>query len=221
MWLQKKYGKGYLVTATTDNKMQVKESVTALSAQIVSLDTKKTEISFRVPYGIVESHLDKVLTLLESKEMNIQNYGIRDTNLDEIFVDLAEESSNGTPLPERKNSNKVHPEETVTIPHERNDMNHLTGRKLYIQQFFAIIQKRFIHTKRTPLAFFSSIIIPPLFIGLTLAFTMIVPDFQTSPSLDLQPMMFEDTSDARVSGMTTFVSKDSDDAETQGWVRTV
>jgi hypothetical protein len=64
------------------------------------------------------------------------------------------------------------------------------------------------------MSFFASIIVPPLFIAVCLAFTLVVPDLDKAVPLDLQFMMYENSTMARLNNVTTFISKDLDDEST-------
>jgi len=68
------------------------------------------------------------------------------------------------------------------------------GRQLYTQQFFALLLKRFHHNRRNLRVLATNILLPVLFIILSMAFTTIRPKLTDQASLELTPAMYNPSS---------------------------
>lgn len=91
----------------------------------------------------------------------------------------------------------------------------ITGWKLIRRQFLALFIKRFHNARRSRKGLIAQVILPAVFVCLSLIFSLIVPPFTEYPSLELQPWMY---------GLpqTTFFSKDlPDNAEVSRVVDTL
>ncbi|XP_058480898.1 phospholipid-transporting ATPase ABCA1-like isoform X2 [Solea solea] len=80
----------------------------------------------------------------------------------------------------------------------------ITGWELIRRQFLALFIKRFHHARRSRKGLIAQVILPPVFVCLSLIFSLIIPPFAEYPSLELQPWMY---------GLpqTTFYSNDGPD----------
>ncbi len=68
------------------------------------------------------------------------------------------------------------------------------GRQLYTQQFIALILKRFHHNRRNLRVLLTNILLPVLFVVLSMAFTLIKPKLTDQVSLELTPSMYNPSS---------------------------
>ncbi|XP_029932419.1 phospholipid-transporting ATPase ABCA1 [Myripristis murdjan] len=80
----------------------------------------------------------------------------------------------------------------------------ITGWELIRRQFLALFIKRFHHARRSRKGLIAQVVLPAVFVCLSLIFSLIVPPFTEYPSLELQPWMY---------GLpqTTFYSNDGPD----------
>uniref|UniRef100_UPI003AADC61F phospholipid-transporting ATPase ABCA1-like n=1 Tax=Centroberyx gerrardi TaxID=166262 RepID=UPI003AADC61F len=80
----------------------------------------------------------------------------------------------------------------------------ITGWELIRRQFLALFIKRFHHARRSRKGLIAQVVLPAVFVCLSLIFSLIVPPFSEYPSLELQPWMY---------GLpqTTFYSNDGPD----------
>ncbi|XP_063236956.1 phospholipid-transporting ATPase ABCA7-like isoform X2 [Bacillus rossius redtenbacheri] len=63
-------------------------------------------------------------------------------------------------------------------------------RGLYWRQFWALFIKRFHHTYRNPKALLSELVVPALFVCLSLGFTSVLPQLSVQPALSLEPWLY-------------------------------
>ncbi|KAL6118634.1 uncharacterized protein ACO6RY_03402 [Pungitius sinensis] len=66
----------------------------------------------------------------------------------------------------------------------------ITGWKLIRRQFLALFIKRFHHARRSRKGLVAQVVLPAVFVCLSLIFSLIVPPFSEYPSLELQPWMY-------------------------------
>ncbi|KAI5087957.1 ATP-binding cassette sub-family A member 1-like, partial [Silurus meridionalis] len=66
----------------------------------------------------------------------------------------------------------------------------ITGWPLLRHQFLALFIKRFHHARRSRKGIIAQVVLPALFVCLSLIFSLIVPPFVEYPSLELQPWMY-------------------------------
>jgi hypothetical protein len=64
------------------------------------------------------------------------------------------------------------------------------GKKLYAQQFWALLLKRLHHYRRNMRVFFTNILLPCIFVALSMGFTTIRPKLTDQASLELSPKMY-------------------------------
>ncbi|XP_056156372.1 phospholipid-transporting ATPase ABCA1-like [Lampris incognitus] len=80
----------------------------------------------------------------------------------------------------------------------------ITGQELIGRQFSALLIKRFHHARRSRKGLIAQVVLPAVFVCLSLIFSLIVPPFSEYPSLELQPWMYGVP-------QTTFYSNDRPD----------
>ncbi|XP_028998112.1 phospholipid-transporting ATPase ABCA1-like [Betta splendens] len=66
----------------------------------------------------------------------------------------------------------------------------ITGWKLIRRQFLALFIKRFHHARRSRKGLIAQVVLPAVFVCLSLIFSLILPPFTEYPSLELQPWMY-------------------------------
>ena len=67
----------------------------------------------------------------------------------------------------------------------------ITGRKLYFHQFQSLLLKRFHHTKRNWKVFLSHILLPLLFVAMSMGFTLVRPSQVFQRPWLLTPAMYD------------------------------
>ena len=70
----------------------------------------------------------------------------------------------------------------------------LKGKKLYLQQFNALIMKRFHHHRRNFRVLMTNLLLPCFFVALSMAFTAIKPKVAVQPSLEMSPSIYNPNS---------------------------
>uniref|UniRef100_A0A3Q3Q5W3 ABC transporter domain-containing protein n=1 Tax=Monopterus albus TaxID=43700 RepID=A0A3Q3Q5W3_MONAL len=186
--------------------------------EAVFLESIGQEITYILPYGgardgtfaLLFQHLD-----LAMADLGLTSYGISDTTLEEIFLKVAEETGVDAET-QSKVTRCLHA--STCYADERLIKKNLTrkaaasgkgsvvitGWKLIRRQFLALCIKRFHHARRSRKGLIAQVVLPALFVCLSLIFSLIIPPFAEYPSLELQPWMY---------GLpqTTFYSNDAPD----------
>ncbi|KAM4888021.1 phospholipid-transporting ATPase ABCA7 [Thomomys bottae] len=143
-------------------------------------------------------------------------YGISDTSLEEIFLkvvdDCAMDSDKEDGSPGQQPSTRVAPLRFKTLTEASALENgepagsaqesqalrgggtvaagQVQGTALICQQLQALLLKRFLLARRSRRGLFAQIVLPALFVGLTLVFSRILPPFDDYPILQLTPDMY-------------------------------
>ncbi|XP_035141704.3 phospholipid-transporting ATPase ABCA7 isoform X2 [Callithrix jacchus] len=153
-------------------------------------------------------------------ELRLTGYGISDTSLEEIFLKVVEDCATDTntedgscgQLPGTGTAGldvtlrlKMPLEETVlengepagSAPETQalqgsgpDTAGQVQGWALTRQQLQALLLKRFLLARRSRRGLFAQIVLPALFVGLALVFSLIVPPFGHYPALRLSPAMY-------------------------------
>uniref|UniRef100_H2YX22 ABC transporter domain-containing protein n=1 Tax=Ciona savignyi TaxID=51511 RepID=H2YX22_CIOSA len=239
LFLKSCFGVGYYLTLVTDDKEispgespLTEKAVLPVSSQINMISYKKSsilaqmvtdtisgvklyedngrEITFVLPYS---AQTDGSYAKLFEKLNNANaNYGLTDTSLEEIFLNVAEHSKDDG---KEENTKCSHPAVSTSemIDHSISDdvsmddtsqgigSYKVEGNKLIRQQFLSLFVKRFHHARRNTKGIVAQVIVPAAFVALALTFALIIPQTKEYPSLELQPWMYGDTN--------TFFSNDN------------
>ncbi|XP_055285241.1 phospholipid-transporting ATPase ABCA7 isoform X4 [Moschus berezovskii] len=153
-------------------------------------------------------------------ELGLAGYGISDTSLEEIFLKVVEDCAvdagpeDGRPRqglflgiahPDATRQLQVPPEETTLenggLVGSAPETQALQGSgpatagrihswALTCQQLRALLLKRFLLAHRSRRGLFAQIVLPALFVGLALVFSLIAPPFGYYPALQLSPSMY-------------------------------
>ncbi|XP_030651874.1 phospholipid-transporting ATPase ABCA7 isoform X2 [Nomascus leucogenys] len=153
-------------------------------------------------------------------ELRLTGYGISDTSLEEIFLKVVEECAADTNMEDGCCGQhlrtgiagldvtlrlKMPPEETALENREPagsapetqalqgsgpDAVGRAQGWALTRQQLQALLLKRFLLARRSRRGLFAQIVLPALFVGLALVFSLIVPPFGHYPALRLSPTMY-------------------------------
>ncbi|XP_061620276.1 phospholipid-transporting ATPase ABCA1-like isoform X1 [Phyllopteryx taeniolatus] len=146
-------------------------------------------------------------------DLGLTSYGISDTTLEEIFLKVAEDTGvDAADISTTKRNSvsaaTVHPE-TEQEPSGDTEMfasqveglqrdarvggrgsTVIGGWELIRRQFLALFIKRFHHARRSRKGLIAQVVLPAVFVCLSLIFSLIVPPFSEYPSLELQPWMY-------------------------------
>ncbi|CAF1017355.1 unnamed protein product, partial [Brachionus calyciflorus] len=89
----------------------------------------------------------------------------------------------------------------------------LKGRDLYFQQFLTLLLKRFHHYRRNLRVFVTNIILPCLFVAISMAFTTIKPNQVFQPKIEISPVIYRPNNIFLTLGQTSdaYLNKISDD----------
>lgn len=153
-----------------------------------------------------------------STELGIQSYGVSMTTLEEVFLRLEELEEQETPQADhpfiddiqcgesqkllygsvdnsdhaiQSSGRDEQDEEDVDKSTLRSGQSSARGRKLYWQQFMAMLFVRYLITMRTPMAVFFRLILPPVFIIVGVLVTRnLVPEASQPVPLQITPSLY-------------------------------
>ncbi|KAM9835346.1 phospholipid-transporting ATPase ABCA1-like [Syngnathus typhle] len=174
------------------------------------------EITYVLPYdGAHDGTFARLFRELDlaMADLGLTSYGISDTTLEEIFLKVAEDTGvDAEDISTTKRNSisaaTVHPE---TEKEASGDMEMfasqveilqrdtgvggrgstvIVGWQLIRRQFLALFIKRFHHARRSRKGLIAQVVLPAVFVCLSLIVSLIVPPFSEYPSLELQPWMY-------------------------------
>ncbi|KAM9379360.1 retinal-specific phospholipid-transporting ATPase ABCA4 [Phaethornis superciliosus] len=144
-------------------------------------------------------------------DLGLSSFGVSDTPLEEVFLKVTAEAEsemqkggeNGSTLDKTFSGNK--PAEQTTL--KTNDTSRMPvdvagdqkegkgsrqykGFELIHQQIKALLIKRFQHTIRSHKDFLAQVVLPAIFVMLSLILTVIIPPFGEYPALTLHPWIY-------------------------------
>uniref|UniRef100_A0A4W6E3E1 ABC transporter domain-containing protein n=1 Tax=Lates calcarifer TaxID=8187 RepID=A0A4W6E3E1_LATCA len=186
--------------------------------EAVFLESIGQEITYILPYGGARDGTFALLFQeldLAMADLGLTSYGISDTTLEEIFLKVAEDTGVDAEI-QSKVTRCMHADTcqggniVMCIYLKKNASVNgkgstvITGWELIRRQFLALFIKRFHHARRSRKGLIAQVVLPAVFVCLSLIFSLIVPPFAEYPSLELQPWMY---------GLpqTTFYSNDGPD----------
>uniref|UniRef100_A0A2K5W978 ATP binding cassette subfamily A member 7 n=1 Tax=Macaca fascicularis TaxID=9541 RepID=A0A2K5W978_MACFA len=126
-------------------------------------------------------------------ELSLTGYGISDTSLEEIFLKVVEDyaaDTNTEALTLSSLTAGSAPETQALQGSGPDTVGRVQGWALTRQQLQALLLKRFLLARRSRRGLFAQIVLPALFVGLALVFSLIVPPFGHYPALRLSPTMY-------------------------------
>uniref|UniRef100_A0A8C2WZC7 ABC transporter domain-containing protein n=1 Tax=Cyclopterus lumpus TaxID=8103 RepID=A0A8C2WZC7_CYCLU len=180
--------------------------------EAVFLESIGQEITYILPYGGARDGTFALLFQgldLGMADLGLTSYGISDTTLEEIFLKVAEDTGVDAEIPS-KVTRCLH---AITSYGDKRCDNAsvngkgstvITGWELIRRQFLALFIKRFHHARRSRKGLIAQVVLPAVFVCLSLIFSLIIPPFTEYPSLELQPWMYD-------LPQTTFYSNDGPD----------
>uniref|UniRef100_A0A674F6M5 ATP-binding cassette sub-family A member 1-like n=1 Tax=Salmo trutta TaxID=8032 RepID=A0A674F6M5_SALTR len=189
LFLKKYFGSGYYLTLVkagneqiTNERSGVKQELTAVSKLVrrhvpeaVFLESIGQEITYILPYSGAKDGTFALLFKeldLEMADIGFTNYGISDTTLEETFC-----------MPSILDVERV-----ANVNGKGSSV--IMGWELIRRQFLALFIKRFHHARRSRKGIIAQVILPAVFVCLSLIFSVIIPPFAEYPNLELQPWMY-------------------------------
>uniref|UniRef100_A0AAQ5XM51 ABC transporter domain-containing protein n=1 Tax=Amphiprion ocellaris TaxID=80972 RepID=A0AAQ5XM51_AMPOC len=225
LFLKKCFGSGYYLTLVRDgtekmaaqrsgmiqakkarqvNLTAVGELVRRHVPEAVFLESIGQEITYILPYGGARdgtfAHLFQDLDRAMNN-LGLTSYGISDTTLEEIFLKVAEDSGVDAEISCKMLKAHHGNKQLTNASLSGRGSTVITGWKLIRRQFLALFIKRFHHARRSRKGLIAQVVLPAVFVCLSLIFSLIVPPFTEYPSLELQPWMYD-------LPQTTFYSND-------------
>uniref|UniRef100_A0AAQ5X1S9 P-type phospholipid transporter n=1 Tax=Amphiprion ocellaris TaxID=80972 RepID=A0AAQ5X1S9_AMPOC len=181
----------------TVNLTAVGELVRRHVPEAVFLESIGQEITYILPYGGARdgtfAHLFQDLDRAMNN-LGLTSYGISDTTLEEIFLKVAEDSGVDAEisckmLKAHHGNKQLTADKNASLSGRGSTV--ITGWKLIRRQFLALFIKRFHHARRSRKGLIAQVVLPAVFVCLSLIFSLIVPPFTEYPSLELQPWMYD------------------------------
>jgi len=257
VFLKERFGLGYNLTVVLEPKQekQAESSFATFSSQLNGLtDFVQTvipgtnvvrvsgkEVTYRVPRG--SEHLLPVLcdSLVEQdiRERGVGAFGIQDSSLEEIFLQMAEDDINANELISNHDQGQspafVHQDEEVAEVTASKDSGEITGESSIedssnadssaknkigegnemlsaVGQIGLLYWKRFIVQKRDVKGFFFTVLVPVLVIGLVLLVLMISPPF-VGPAIEVSPGLYNQIAGETSNTGVTIGAQSSNDYE--------
>uniref|UniRef100_A0A7N8WNF1 Phospholipid-transporting ATPase ABCA1-like n=1 Tax=Mastacembelus armatus TaxID=205130 RepID=A0A7N8WNF1_9TELE len=180
--------------------------------EAVFLESIGQEITYILPYGGAKDGTFALLFQeldLAMADLGLTSYGISDTTLEEIFLKVAEDTGVDAEIQSKVtrgvNANMLfHPQKhkniyaisISTLDFRKNasfsgkGSTVIIGWELIRRQFLALFIKRFHHARRSRKGLIAQVVLPAVFVFLSLIFSLITPPFSEYPSLELQPWMY-------------------------------
>uniref|UniRef100_A0A672GMS6 P-type phospholipid transporter n=1 Tax=Salarias fasciatus TaxID=181472 RepID=A0A672GMS6_SALFA len=181
--------------------------------EAVFLESIGQEITYILPYsGAGDGTFSELFYELDlaMADLGLTSYGVSDTTLEEV----KHRPKPTTELLDRdyKRSSREARRNSIASVHRKTDLRRnaslsgrgsvvITGWELIRRQFLALFIKRFHHARRSRKGLIAQVILPAVFVCLSLIFSLITPPFAEYPSLELQPWMYD-------LPQTTFYSND-------------
>uniref|UniRef100_A0AAQ4RWK1 ABC transporter domain-containing protein n=1 Tax=Gasterosteus aculeatus aculeatus TaxID=481459 RepID=A0AAQ4RWK1_GASAC len=193
------------------------------------LESVGQEITYILPYGGATDGtfalLFQVLDLALA-DLGLTSYGISDTTLEEAKTTylicippatkevLVRDCKRGSGTSKRNSIASVHVKTEQASGRRGKSLQRnavvsgkgstvITGWELIRRQFMALFIKRFHHARRSRKGLIAQVVLPAVFVCLSLIFSLIVPPFTEYPSLELQQWMY--------TPQTNFYSNDGPD----------
>eukprot|EP00798_Chlamydomonas_sp_ICE-L_P031757 gene31757-6955_t len=143
-----------------------------------------SEVSFRLPREDAPK-FPSLLRMLDAcceaqSEYGISSYGLSVTSMEEVFMSITKSSGSTPPevnVPlqirpsedcDNKDGHTAHDYVSLPVPPSTTPYALATGRKLWLQRFYALVQKRALSARRDRLAVVTQLLVPMLMVGLAM-----------------------------------------------------
>ncbi|XP_058456304.1 phospholipid-transporting ATPase ABCA3-like [Malaya genurostris] len=197
-FLKKRFGVGYRLICVKGENCCAEDLKVFLRKYIPDIDVDTdigTELSFILNEEYTEHFQHMLKDLEENTEgLNIRNYGISLTTMEEVFLKVGSDSHALTqkPLTENGESNEIlNNSSTVRLNVERDAL--LSGSKLVFNQIRAMFMKKIISTKRSWIQQLVQILIPVYFVVVTVIVVRSFPGITELPPLPISIQNYSTT----------------------------
>ncbi|XP_068602787.1 glucosylceramide transporter ABCA12 [Brachionichthys hirsutus] len=218
LYLKDKLGQGYKLTLT--KKTQVADSDQIDTAELKSFvqahvpearlkESQGGDLVYSLPpfTSSSASSYRSLLTALDSNldALQLGGYGISDTTLEEVFLqlihdDTKEDDEDVLPSISKKvfdtdSIDSFQSDLSESTPkfgdrNKFNSLNTVSGLALAWQQTTAILMKRFLHSRRDWKGLIAEILLPVVFVVLSMGLGSLKSDLRHHPELELSPALY-------------------------------
>ncbi|XP_066910613.1 phospholipid-transporting ATPase ABCA3-like [Clytia hemisphaerica] len=216
LFLKKRYGVGYHMVMVKTPTCDVERVEKLIYHHIPTAELESDiglELSFILP-SEYSNKFEELFTEIESnrEELGIASYGASVTTLEEVFIKVGDEHTK-----EDEETNKTHKDlfrqlsekkredesEVSTIDARQNFelangsvsgagvIAKNTGFKLFRQRWWAMFVKKITHSKRYKISLIAQLLMPCLFVMLSLITVRSFPKLTDEPSIEMTPKMFK------------------------------
>ncbi|XP_009882105.1 PREDICTED: ATP-binding cassette sub-family A member 13 [Charadrius vociferus] len=145
-----------------------------------------TELTYVIPERADKTSFKGLFQALDQSlhHLHVTGYGISDTTLEEVFLKLLQDSEKMPYVPPSSHLDHTNGAESAWSSSVR-------GPRLILTQIFALLVKRFQHTRRDWRGSLSNVLLPVLFVALAMALFSVKPLAIDYPSLKLTPRLYD------------------------------
>uniref|UniRef100_A0A182TFV1 ABC transporter domain-containing protein n=1 Tax=Anopheles melas TaxID=34690 RepID=A0A182TFV1_9DIPT len=175
-FLKKKYGVGYRLICVKQPDCDV-DRVTEVLRKHIPLIQVESNVGSELSYLLQEEHSRGFQTMLEElekrgEELCICDFGISLTTLEEVFMKVGSDSTGVSQVGEEASLHSLHSYSTGTDLESRttvDDYELLEGWQLFVYQIWALFLKKIYQTYRNWFLLVVQVLIPVLFVAVTIA----------------------------------------------------
>uniref|UniRef100_A0A3Q3LC94 P-type phospholipid transporter n=1 Tax=Mastacembelus armatus TaxID=205130 RepID=A0A3Q3LC94_9TELE len=175
--------------------------------EAVFLESIGQEITYILPYGGAKDGTFALLFQeldLAMADLGLTSYGISDTTLEEAkttYLICIPTATEELFVRDWKRKSRESKRSSISSVLNKTDFRKnasfsgkgstvIIGWELIRRQFLALFIKRFHHARRSRKGLIAQVVLPAVFVFLSLIFSLITPPFSEYPSLELQPWMY-------------------------------
>ncbi|KAL3317331.1 Retinal-specific ATP-binding cassette transporter [Cichlidogyrus casuarinus] len=219
VFMKSRFGKGLRIIFERDPQVKMdpkmlqkncEELLTFIRAhcKLASIqEMQPTKLEFLLPTETNCKELSKLFSALEvnssklnslKSNMGIRSFGISDTTLEEIFIELTKDDHSDL-VNNSNGGNNVLASSTSSEISLSEAVNKWTPSVLakYSTQFRASLVKRFHHSRRSKKEWVFAVIFPIFILLNALIFLKIIPDLTIDPPMPIHPWLMRNMSDIR------------------------
>uniref|UniRef100_A0A182MY51 ABC transporter domain-containing protein n=1 Tax=Anopheles dirus TaxID=7168 RepID=A0A182MY51_9DIPT len=175
-FLKKKYGVGYRLICVKYTDCDVDRVTEVLRKHIPSIQVE-SNVGSELSYLLQEEHSGGFQVMLEDlekrgEELKICDFGISLTTLEEVFMRVGSDSGGQLQAGEEASLHSLHSYSTGTDAESRttiDDYELLEGTRLFLYQIWALFLKKIYQTYRNWFLLVVQVLIPVLFVAVTIA----------------------------------------------------
>nr|QST14977.1 ABCA3 protein [Diaphanosoma celebensis] len=196
LFLKKKYGAGYhlvIVKETGCDAERITELIGKYIPEVTIHQNVGAELTYLLPSD--KSHLfQHIFEELERnrKLLGISSYGASVTTMEEVFIRVGERASALHDV-DRTNNNNGHSSKLDLNSSTQNLLQDAAdcdlrnrGCRLFFQQLWSMLNKKFLYTVRNWLLFTSQLLIPVSFLAICLVVVQTLPGVENSQALTIK-----------------------------------